>query len=102
MRITERKREREMHELMILSALVISLAGNLFLFTRDERIRRVLAVALDKAEKDRAGFVKIPVNQVIAWGFQPRHGLWRDPKEFNHKAGGPHPATLRAHRRSKL
>lgn len=90
-----------MNEMMFLSALVISLVGNLYLLVRNEEVRRVMQAAVDKAERDRAEYVRIPFNQAISLGFGVRHGLYR-AKDFKHKAGGPHPATLSAHRRSKL
>ena len=88
-----------MNEMMLFAALVISLVGNLYLFTRDERRRRVIQAAVDKAERDRCEYVRIPFNQARELGFATTHGPYRT---FKHKPGGPHPATLRAHRRSKL
>ncbi len=88
------------YEMMTLYALVLSIAGNLYFFTKNERLRRVIQAAVDKAERDRAEMVRIPFNQLLKLGFSSRHGFYRD-REFNHKPG-PHPAVLSAARRRKL
>ena len=89
-------------EMVLLFALALSVFGNFYLFSSTQRLRNVLQAAVDKAEADRVEFAKIPVNQLIEMGFQSRHGLWRDPRDFNHKNQTRHPATLSPARRRKL
>jgi len=87
-------------ETFALIALLVSLFGNFYFFTQNETLRRVVQAAVDKAERDRSEYVRIPFNQLKLMGFSTRHGLYRD-REFNHMPGR-HPATLSPSRRRKL
>jgi hypothetical protein len=89
-----------MYEIIMLSALVLSIGGNLYLFTEGGKLRRVIQEAVDKVERDRSEMVRIPFNQLKLMGFSTRHGFYRD-REFNAKPG-PHPARLSPARRRKL
>jgi hypothetical protein len=91
-----------MHEMILLIALAVSIFGNLFFITRNLDMRNAIQAAVDKAEIEHREFIRIPFNQALSWGFSARHGIFRDPKEFNRKPGGPHPATLSAANRRSL
>lgn len=91
-----------MVEMILLSALVFAVLGNIWQATSHQRLRNVVMGAVDKASADGVQFAKIPVNQLIEMGFESRHGFWIDPKRFNHSNQTRHPATLSPWRRNKL
>lgn len=96
-----------MTEALVL-ALALSIAANLWQFTRWSAIRELIQEGVDKAERTKNGWVKLPLNEVLRFGFSCRHGgytwperPWRDPKELNRKPG-PHPAVLTPANRRNL
>lgn len=86
----------------LLFALALSLFANLYMISRDQKLRNVLQGALDKADLDRVEFAKVHVNQLQSLGFRSRHGVYRSAKEFKKSTQTKHPALLSPHRRGKL
>ena len=88
---------------VILALLFLgAMTGWLVTYLSNQTIRNVIQAAVDKAELDRRGEIRIPLNQVLAWGYSSRHGIHREAKEFNKISQTRHPSTLRAPRRVKL
>lgn len=89
-------------------ALAMSVGLNVWQLTRWSELRELIQTGVDKAERTKNGWVKLPLNDVLRLGFSCRHGgfawpdrLWRDPKELRRK-GGPHPAVLSPANRRNL
>lgn len=107
-----------MQEYMLLMALVLSLAGNIWMLTGQAKLRGVLRTALRKAERDRCETVRIPYNQLAKeMGWVPEFEEYRNwktkdteyvrtsvyPMRENTPSGHTkHPATLPASKRGKL
>jgi hypothetical protein len=94
---------------IVLSTLLLgSLILNIYQLTHWTELKELVQQGVDKAERTKNGWVKMPLNEVMKLGFACRHGgyawperPWRDPKELRRKEG-PHPATLRPSQREKL
>jgi len=97
-----------MIEGIMLVLLAASVGLNIWQFTWKTELRDMIQQGVDKAERTKNGWVKLPLNDVMRLGFSCRHGgfswperPWRDPKELRRK-GGPHPATLSPAQRENL
>lgn len=65
-------------------------------------LKALLRSGLEKAERDRCYWVRIPADQVREVGIRGRLLADPHPSEFNKKNQTRHPALLSASRRSKL
>jgi hypothetical protein len=83
-------------------ALAISLWFNISQLTRWQKIKRGLLEGLRRAERRDYRDVRIPINQVLSWGFHSERGVYRDPKEFNQTQQTRHPTSMSPARRQGL
>jgi hypothetical protein len=106
-----RRPEDDMNmETILLGIVVFQLAGLMYLFTGNQKLKGLIRTALRKAEADNCEMVRMPYNQVAeALGWEPEYDddvrtsvyPFRSRRDFT-KSNERHPATLSPARRKKL
>jgi len=86
--------------LLVAGILILGfLYGRLLLVIQPKQ--NLMMQGLEKADRDRSDWVRIPYNQVVeVFGIEARHGLRRDRLRRNE--GLKHPALMSPARRRKL